>query len=176
MDAEKELLRPVEDHEIKEKGRIRRFVWLLVGFLLILLIASYILSSFAARSIVSNKVSGSIVKSQFGDVVFIDNTYETIKELYHTNEKEFRACLIGKYHNGNYMINDVFLPKVHFQDYDKVISSPCPEGTLLDMHSHPQQHCIFSDVDINGFSPDDKNTLLTVMCNDNEFIFHKKKI
>ncbi len=181
MTPEDELLRPVAKHEIKEKSKVWKYFWSFVGFILIILILSYMLSGYTVMSVIagkiaSEKVQDNVVISDYGDIIFQEEAYQELKELYHTNEKEFRACLFGDFHDGVYLINKLFLPTMHFQDYDQVVSSPCPTKTLLDLHSHPQDHCIFSDVDINGFAPTEENTLLTVMCNDNRFIFYKKTI
>lgn len=181
MNPEDELLRPVEDHELEPKSNIKKYFWMFISFILILLMASFMLTSYGVRSIIagradSEQIKASVIYSEFGKIIFIEDVYEELKELYHANEKEFKACLIGDYEEEMYLIYELFLPKTHFQDYDKVIASPCPDGTLLDMHSHPQQHCTFSGVDVNGFNPIEENTLLTVMCEDDRFIFHKKTI
>ena len=181
MNPEKELLRPVESHELEEKSKVWKYFWSFIGIVLVFLILSYMLTGYTVRSIIAGKansesVKNNIIESDYGRITFTEGTYEEIKELYYANEKEFKACLLGEYENNEYIINDVYLPKLHFQDYDQVVSSPCPKGTLLDLHSHPQEHCTFSDVDINGFQPEEENVLLSVMCSDDRFIFYKKAI
>lgn len=181
MNPEDELLRPVEEHEISEKSKVWKYFWSFVGLLLVFLIISYMLTGYTVRSIIAGKVNSEKVKenaveSEYGKIIFLPEVYEELLTLYYTNEKEFKACLIGEYDSEEYFINNIFLPKIHFQDYDQVVSSPCIEGTLLDMHSHPQQHCTFSEQDVNGFVPIEENTLLTVMCGDGRFIFLKKTI
>ncbi len=178
MSAEKELLRPIELHELEEKGKFKKHVWKLVSVLMIVLVLSYMLTGFTVMSIIagffdSAKIEGSTLNGEYGEIIFNSNTNKILSTLYNENEKEFRACVIGDYVEGKYVLDKVVLPTIHFQDYDQVVSSPCPKETLLDMHSHPQQHCIFSEVDINGFNPGNENTLLTVMCGDGRFIFHK---
>tara|TARA_Y100000310_G_C20699165_1_gene828077 strand:- start:4614 stop:5168 length:555 start_codon:yes stop_codon:yes gene_type:complete len=179
--AERELLRPVEDHELESGGNFWKYFWRAIGTLMIILIISYMLTNYTVMSIIAGRadsdvVSGNSLDSAYGSVVFSEGTYEKLKELYHANEKEFKACLIGDFSEGNYLISEVFLPKMHFQDYDRVLSSPCPEDTLIDMHSHPQQHCTFSQVDLEGFDPMNENTIMSVMCYDDRFIFHGKEI
>jgi len=178
MNPEDELLRPVEEHELEEKSKIKKYVWMVVGLFLILLMASFMLTGYSVRSIIagktnSEKIEASVINSEYGKILFVEGVYVELKELYHENEKEFKACLIGEYSDEVYLINDLFLPKMHFQDYDKVVSSPCPDNTLLDMHSHPQQHCTFSEQDLKSFQPINENTLLTVMCENDRFIFQK---
>ena len=46
MSAEKELLRPIEPHELEDKGNFKKYVWKFVGFFMILLILSYMLTGF----------------------------------------------------------------------------------------------------------------------------------
>jgi len=178
MNPEKELLEPIENDE---KSKFFKIIWKIVGIALIILTLSYMLTGYTVRNIIAGKadsqtIKDNTIKSDYGNIILTNEVYEELKSLYHTNEKEFRACLKGEYKNNNYNINTIYLPKIHFQDYDKVISEQCPLKTLLDMHSHPQQHCIFSEIDINGFTPVDEDTLLTVMCGDDRFIFYKKNI
>ena len=180
MNAEKELLRPIEPHELEKKGNFKKYFFRIIGFLMILLILSYMLTGYSVMNIIvgvfdSEKVENNLIESDYGDIIFSSRVSEVLSNLYHENEKEFKACVLGEF-NGDYILDKVFLPNVHFQDYDRVVSSPCPGGTLLDLHSHPQQHCTFSAQDLNGFSPMGENTLLTVMCGDGRFIFHKKEI
>lgn len=180
MNAEKELLRPIEAHELEDKGNFWKYVWRIVGIFMVLLILSYMLAGYSVMGVIvglfdSETVDGNVIESDYGDIVFGPRVGEVLSNLYHENEKEFKACVMGTY-NGGYVLDKVFLPNIHFQDYDRVVSSPCPEGTLLDLHSHPQQHCTFSAQDLNGFDPMSEDTLLTVMCGDDRFIFHKKEI
>ena len=178
MSAEKELLRPIEPHELEDKGNFGKYVWKVVGFFMILLILSYMLTGFTIMGAIagifdSEKIEDGYIGSNYGRMIFSPMASKVLTTLYYENEKEFRACVMGEYIEGKYILDTVFLPNIHFQDYDRVISSPCPKGTMLDLHSHRQQHCIFSEVDIKGFDPIEKNTLLTVMCGDGRFIFHK---
>lgn len=180
MNAEEELLRPIEPHELEKKGNWGKYFWRAVGVFMVLLILSYMLTGYTVRNIIagffdSEEIEENLIKSEYGDIFFDSRVSEILVSLYHENEKEFKACVLGDF-KGDYILDKVFLPNIHFQDYDQVVSSPCPEGTLLDLHSHPQQHCTFSAQDLNGFSPSSENTLLTVMCGDGRFIFHKKEI
>ena len=181
MNPEKELLRPVESHELEEKSKVWGYFWSFIGIVLVFLILSYMLTGYTVRSIIAGKadsesVENNVIESEYGRIVFTDEAYGKIKELYYANEKEFKACLLGDYDGSQYLINKVYFPKIHFKDYDQVVSNPCPEGTLLDMHSHPQQHCTFSKQDINGFVPAEESTLLVIMCADGRFVFSKKTI
>ena len=176
--AEKELLRPLEEHELLDKSSFWPHFWKAVGVFLVVLILSYMLTGYAVRSIIagrsgSEKISGGFLDSEYGVVVFSGDSYEKLKELYHANEKEFKACLLGDFSEELYFIDEVYLPEIHFQDYDRVVSSSCPEDTLIDLHSHPQQHCTFSQVDLEGFNPGNLNALMSVMCSDDRFIFPK---
>tara|TARA_Y100000310_G_scaffold213360_1_gene214288 strand:- start:23 stop:595 length:573 start_codon:yes stop_codon:yes gene_type:complete len=177
--AEDELLRPLEDHELVEgKEKAWKHIVKAIGVLLVILISSYMLTSYSIRSIIagmadSEKIESNKLESKYGTVLLSENVYHELRNLYHANEKEFKACLIGDFIEGNYKIKNIHLPKIHFQDYDKVISTSCPDSTIIDLHSHPQQHCTFSKVDIDGFVPKKDNAMLAVMCSDDRFIFHK---
>ncbi len=176
--AERELLRPVEDHELYGKSNFWKHFWKAISALMLIIILSYMLTNYSVRTILAGKmdsdvVSEGVLESEYGIVIFTNGVYAELRDLYHANEKEFKACVLGEYLDGQYILDELFLPKMHFQDYDQVISSPCPERTLIDLHSHPQQHCTFSEVDLNGFTPIEENTLLGVMCSDDRFILRR---
>jgi hypothetical protein len=176
--AESELLRPVEAHELHRRNSFWKYFWKAISALMLIIILSYMLTNYSVRTILAGKANSDVVNegvldSEYGMIVFTNGVYSGLKELYHENEKEFKACVLGEYLDGQYILDELFLPKMHFQDYDQVISSPCPDGTLIDLHSHPQQHCTFSEVDLNGFIPNEENTLLGVMCSDDRFILQK---
>ena len=177
MSVEKELLRPVEEHELPPQSKIWKYFWMLMGVLMIILIVTYTLTAYGVMNIIagkidSDKVKGDMIESEYVNIVFLEGVYDELEKLYHENEKEFKACLMGNMFDGEYLINSLYLPKIHFQDYDKVVASPCPDESLIVMHSHPQQHCIFSEVDLKSFDKRNKNMLMAVMCFDDRFIFH----
>ena len=177
MSVEEELLRPLKEEELPPKGKIWKYFWMIISILMIILIATYMLTAYGISSLIagridSEKVKGDVIESDYGDIVFLDGVYDGLRDLYHENEKEFKACLMGVVFDGEYLIESVDLPKMHVQDYDKVIASPCPDEALIEMHSHPQQHCLFSKTDLDGFDKRNKDRLMAVMCFDNRFIFH----
>jgi hypothetical protein len=98
--AERELLRPLEDHELEDGGNFWKHFWRAIGALMVILILSYMLTNYTVRSIIAGRadsdvVSGNSLDSRYGSIVFSEESYEILEGLYHANEKEFKACLKG---------------------------------------------------------------------------------
>ncbi len=173
-----DLLHPIEDHELRER-KLPKIIWKILAFIFLSIFVTYFVTTPRVLSMIpgllaSETLEANQIQTDYGIITFDEDILASLIGLYHANEKEFKACLLGHVDEEGYIINELFLPKIYEQDYDHVVSAGCPNETLLDLHSHPQQHCTFSAQDRNSFNPEDANTLLTVMCNDQRFIFFRK--
>ena len=107
---------------------------------------------------------------------FTLETYKTLKELFIQNEgREFKACVLGTKENVTYNLYRVFVPETYFQEFSKVVAAPCPAETLIDLHSHPLNHCIpsYHDVQVlKALKGKNSEIILGVMCNVGRFNFY----
>ncbi|MDD5254137.1 MAG: hypothetical protein PHG05_03485 [Candidatus Nanoarchaeia archaeon] len=167
-------LEPVENKLIK------KIIIILLALLLIILILSFLLTNPEIRVnikglIESSKINDEIIESGNITVIIPENLYDELLQIKQENaDVEFKVCLIADYDSGNYSVKEIYKPIIYTQEYSQVVSAPCPENALIDLHSHPYRHCSFSEQDINSFKQSkNENSLMMVMCEDNRFNIYK---
>jgi hypothetical protein len=111
-------------------------------------------------------------------IIFQNNTVHQLDELFKQNQKtEFRACLVGKIIDNQLIVNGIYIPTTYDQTVYSVTSAVCDINTIISLHSHPVDHCVFSEQDIRSYEQY-KNTnpdmILGLMCNNNRFSFYTK--
>ena len=77
--------------------------------------------------------------------------------------------------NGDYIINEIYIPKTYTQTSNEVVSEFCSKDTIVDMHSHPLKHCLPSEQDFNSFKSFKEisnNAIMSVMCERGRFNFY----
>ena len=175
----------IEDLEIEEEEKpsiFRKVFIMILGVFLILLLVTYfsfnpLIENVFIGLVKSDKIDNNIVKINSTNIlVFQSNTYNELLNIYDNNpEREFKVCLNGDIKNGDYYINEVFIPETYLQTHNQVISDFCPDKTIVDMHSHPLKHCIPSEQDFTSFSSfkeRNNNAIMSVMCERGRFNFY----
>ncbi len=109
-------------------------------------------------------------------VVFLPLVYEQLREIYLNQQtKEFSVCLQGKKEDMTYKITGLEIPNTYEQETFHVVADLCDSATLIALHSHPYQKCIFSEADIayyQAFAKINKDGLIGVMCEPTRFGFY----
>jgi len=165
----------MEEELIYEEPKWKKRITLIFGIIILLILLIYFLFG-NIFGIVEGLLESSDIKNNEvivdGNIklVFVNDSYNKLLDLYWNNlGKEFKACLMGK----DYVIDEIFLPKMFSQKSNQVISEVCPKGTLVDLHSHPDNHCLFSEEDINSFAKTKENfTIMAVLCEEDKFNFY----
>ncbi|MBT6505565.1 hypothetical protein HOK68_02195, partial [Candidatus Woesearchaeota archaeon] len=148
--------------------------------LIIIIIFSFVLSPNISLKFASNILSGNLKNNTFTvnstlKIILSENIKKELIQSYKQNKPyEIKLCLIGQIINGDYIINKIFHPKIIEQSVVHVISQGCPETTLIDIHSHPFDNCLFSNTDFNTYKRAKKTNeklLMGVMCSENKFLF-----
>ncbi|MFC1648412.1 hypothetical protein ACFL1B_03040 [Nanoarchaeota archaeon] len=184
MDPQEEWERA--EKELEEKGELQqsslwRYLRLGLSIILVILILTYILVDPNVRDVITGFFESSTVVDsvfEYGDktIVFDGTTYSQLVGLWQDNqEAEFRACLGGTVNKNKYVVDKILLPDIHSANVYRVISGPCPDNTIIDLHSHPFQRCIASQVDLNGLEIKKKTSpdlLLAVMCTEERISFY----
>ena len=88
---------------------------------------------------------------------------------------EFKVCLKGEIRENDYFIDELIVPEIYSQEYNKVISEPCDKDTLIDLHSHPFRRCLasFQDIlNIRRLKSVNEDILLAVMCEEDRFYLY----
>ena len=165
----------IKFEEVENKP-IKKIIIILIALLLIILILSFLLTNPEIRInikglIESSEINNEVVESGNITVIIPGNIYDELLQIKQENaDLEFKVCLFADYDSGNYSVTSIYRPIIYTQEYDKVVSAPCPEDTLIDLHSHPYLHCSFSEQDVKSFEQSkNKNSLMMVMCEDNRF-------
>ncbi len=173
-----------EDSFLEEKNsnRLKRSLTVVIAFLLILLIVSYVFASFGLGNILigllqSEKIEENKVRiNETSYLIFKGNCYSKLLRNYLKNEaKEFKACLIGKNIGNDYEITEIIIPKMLYQSFNQVVSEKCPLGTIADLHSQPYRHCIESSQDLKTkrfIHRTDPSRIMIIMCEKERFTFY----
>ena len=164
----------MEEHlETEPESKLRKYLTYILSIILIILIITLVFSQggffeqFTANKIENNKVN-------FKDKIieFEDNTYDQLIKIYLENQpNEIKVCLMGEINNNDITITKIIEPGIIHQEFSKVISSPCPEETIISMHSHPRKSCIFSEQDIKTFNQQNI-PMMGLLCDDNRMNFY----
>jgi proteasome lid subunit RPN8/RPN11 len=189
MHKEKQKLREagLDDLEIieLEESPLRRFLKKTYVIGLALFIILLLIVNTNAGYHIMNLVTGKLVSSRFEDytftlssgrtVFFTNETWNALLTLYRTNEQhEFAACLKGSIEEGNYMVDELYVPRTYKQDVYSVTSDICKDS-IIALHSHPPLKCLFSEQDIKYYevlkkeSPD---AMVALMCSENMISFY----
>ncbi len=164
----------IEDYEEEKPSLFKRVFIIIIGLFLLFLIISYF-SFLGVRGIFegiagSDKIEDNVIKFSEGKVIFENNTYENLLEIYNNDKgKEIKVCLQGYKENSNYYLTSLYIPKIYEQEVDRVVSEPCYDS-IVSLHSHPRLFCIPSEQDFKSFSMYDReNNLMIVMCSEKRF-------
>ena len=168
-------LEPIEE---ERESKSRKVMLILLSLFLIFLIVSLSLTASVGEIIISLVESATIedgLVEQEVTVHFENESYDILVSLYNENlAQEFKVCLFG-YYDGEYFVEEVYEPVIYEQAYDHVISEPCPDYTLIALHSHPYRHCTASAQDLSNLAVAQEvnpNALIGIMCEDDRFHFY----
>ena len=177
-----ELNKIPDEIEEERPNKFKKTFIILIAVFLIFLLVTYLTSNSLISNIFigliqSDKINNNIVGiNSTNNLIFQDNAYNNLLEIYDSNlELEFKVCLNGKIIDGDYYINDIYVPETYLQTPSKVVSDFCPDYTIVDMHSHPLKHCIPSEQDFQSFKlfkEKNNNAIMAVMCERGRFNFY----
>ncbi|MEK6923182.1 MAG: hypothetical protein AABW84_00590 [Nanoarchaeota archaeon] len=166
-----------DSEEYLNKLRKKQNIIKISGLILIVLILIYIFPrDILAGQILSDKLNDDLtIDLNNGKVIFQNNSYDKLLQTYLSEQQhEIAVCLIGEKQNNNYIITDLYEPKISSQSFTHVSSEFCSSETIILLHSHPFKHCTFSEQDIISFekfrerNPD---AIEGLMCEPDRFTF-----
>ena len=172
------------EQEIEEipQSKIKRVYIFILGLILVILISTYYISFYGVDEVLSGFIQSSKIDKnlslEFKDknIVFTKDVYNDLQKLYNENlELEFKVCLKGEIRENDYFIDELIVPEIYSQEYNKVISEPCDKDTLIDLHSHPFRRCLasFQDIlNIRKLKSVNEDILLAVMCEEDRFYLY----
>jgi hypothetical protein len=173
--------------ELEEESKpslIKRIVIGTISIFLILLIMSYLGVGSEIVHLLSGRLASYEIQEDHsinlkdGTNVFFDsNTYQELVSVWNENRlAEFKVCLSGIRNNNNYYISSITYPIIFEQSVFSVTAELCPEDTLIPLHSHPDNRCLYSRQDSRShkaFAKINPNSISSVMCSSTRFGFYQ---
>lgn len=163
-----------EEYEEKKKGPLV----IIVSIILILLMLTFLLPMERLGSIVESKKINSNYMIELDDdykIFFLKNVYEKVRDEYLNSSTEIKMCLLGETNNKMFVITDYYMPRIISSTYDSVTSEVCNTETIISLHSHPGEWCIFSKTDINSYKKlreRNNQSFIGLICGVDSFNFH----
>jgi len=143
----------IVEGEFEEEGG---GAWRVVsGLALALLVISYSVLNPSVREVVvslfESEQGRGVFEHDGKTVVFENNTWPLLVSLFKSSQRsEFKACLLGSLSGAEYRVGRVTIPRTYFKTVFKVVSEPCPPGTIISLHSHPYLRCVASQQDLSN--------------------------
>jgi len=148
---------------------------LLVGIALFLLLMVASLSFLDSLiGIVQSEVAqdAALVFSN-ATILFTNNTLQTLQTHFLENQhREIKACLFGVREGTSYTVEKIEFPDVIRANVVHVVSVPCKDDVLIDLHSHPIHQCLASAQDLLSYESlkrRNPSARMMVMCSKNRF-------
>ncbi|MBU4502516.1 MAG: hypothetical protein KKA79_08005 [Nanoarchaeota archaeon] len=178
----------LKDHEeiweqpIEEPSKFKKIFTIIAGSFLIFLMFSYVAMSYGMGDIIASLIDSETMEENRVKVdenmvlVFKGDSYKSLLETYLANEgQEFKACLVGELRKETYGITEIIIPEMSEQSFIHVRSEGCPDGTLVDLHSHPFRKCLESEQDLKTKEltlKTDPDRLFAILCEKDRFHFY----
>ncbi len=152
----------------------------LIGIVLIVLIFTYLtpeLPFYLQGRLATQEIQkDGTINLPNGRVVFNSTVYEQLRNLYTTTQThEFKACLEGEKVGQNYIVHALKQPAIYSESVYHVTSELCDSNTIIDLHSHPPEHCVVSEQDQKSqayFKTINPDAIGAVMCGEARFGFY----
>ncbi|MSR86250.1 hypothetical protein EXS74_02550 [Candidatus Woesearchaeota archaeon] len=159
-----------------EKTLWEKILILLLGlFLLFLLLGYFLFPLDTFASLIDSETIHDGLVEQDVTVRFENGSYEALLERYNEYlREEFKVCLLGNY-DGVYHVTSIYDVAMYEQAFDHVVSEPCPDETLIALHSHPYRQCLASAQDLKSLEKMQEvnpNGLIGIMCEAERFSFY----
>ena len=160
---------------------IKKIIIFSIAAFLLIIVLMYFLTTPTIRYILAGLIESETIEDfkvqlKTGNyLIFSNNTYQELLTIYDNNpELEFKVCLKGHIEE-DYIITSIFKPKIYLQTHNLVSAEPCPNDSLVSLHSHPLKHCLPSEVDLKNFNrlkQQNKDVLMAIMCEKHRFNFY----
>ncbi len=159
-----------EESEFQKK--IKRIITIVLAIGLVLLMLSFLVPSDVLNSLVSEKkLSGYELNYGNLTIEFSPEVYKNLTSHYFSNQMtELKFCLLGEISNNTYLVNSYYLPSILYKTPISVESQICNNDTIIDLHTHPLNDCVFSSQDIDTYNAMKNGRIIgMVMCNTHDF-------
>ena len=159
----------------------RRFLIFFAGVMVVGLFVSFAIFA-PVHGVVEGRLRSSVLENDivsFGgyNLNFASSVSDLLPSLYVDNQVnknvESAYCLVGnRTGEKDYSITDIYYPTMFDQTRTHVSFSPCPQNTVVMMHTHPFKSCLASDTDLNTLTQSQRtnpNVIMVIMCESMRF-------
>jgi len=169
-----------EDQEFLEEPKLKKILMFITTIFILFLIGSYFLLSYPLYPIIGSMSESKLIENNTIElnnfsIVFTNNTYEKLKEVYLQNQEvEISMCLKG-IKNKDYIITSIYQPEIIEQSFNHVTFKQCSQDSLIMLHSHPFKRCIASYQDIKTLKDRRKinqDNIMLIMCEIDRFTIY----
>ncbi len=176
-DVEKFEEENIEDDSPLKKFLKKTYIILMALFLVMLILGnsfagSHLVFLFSGK-IASTTLTNNTLSFQNKTIYFEPAIIEALNQLYNDNPKtEIKLCLTGKRQGDSYFVTGMYTPVIFKKDVFSVTSQICNTRTVLDLHTHPYLHCIFSNQDMKSYQEYRKynpDAIMALMCDIDRF-------
>lgn len=97
------------------------------------------------------------------------------KENYNKDSNKKINSQLSNYTKKIYKVYGFYIPKIFSNDVFSVTSQICNNKTIIDLHTHPILHCIFSEQDIKSYNQlkmSNPDLIMVLMCDEKRFNFY----
>ncbi len=148
-----------------------------IAVILILMIASLALFSVGVERVISvveaPRIGGNTIEMKGVRITLGENVLLRLRDEFLSHpEREIKACLYGNKKGTDYAITSITFPTVLSANVMHISTEGCPTSALIDLHSHPINQCIPSEVDINSYNArkgSNPDLVMMIMCNTDRF-------
>jgi hypothetical protein len=183
LDKAREEIEKITDEELeKEHSKNEKFRKLFIRALavfLVLLMLTFLYLGSPVYNYIFGLAGSSTIKEnnelEFKNEITVridDEVLIFLQELYNPLGDERAVCLMGEIKNDEYIVQSYYKPIIFDRGWNYVSHSPCTEGTIIMMHTHPFKRCAPSQTDKNTLRITQQTRpeiIMMVMCGKNRF-------
>ena len=171
----------IDNKEDMQESPLRRSLIIVIGVCMIFLVLSYTIYSNGNDEILLGLIGSVTLESNRINldnrtIEFEGNSFKTLVEHYVANDgKEIKVCFMGDKEGSRIRLRQVHIPEVYASSYNFVKAEPCPSGTLLSVHSHPNRRCMPSAQDMENYRQlkvSNPSLVVAVICDPGRLYFY----
>lgn len=183
QDEQAILQEALQEQDRPRAPRFNRFVIPIGSILLLLLLAGYFVFGPIDHTIRGQIASSALKDNEinFGEylLLFYNGTGAELESIYQEYQEvqlvETSVCLKGFIYNQTYAVQEIFRPRIIMATFNSVTFEPCPQDTIVMLHTHPYKSCLASDQDKETFAKNKENNpdlLMLVMCEERRYTLY----
>lgn len=181
---ERDILYEVLEEEDKDKVPFfNRVIVPGLSIIFMLVLAAYFIFGPIDHTIRGQIASNALEDNEinFGEhlLLFYNNTGEELESIYNEFQEEqlveTSVCLKGRIYNNTYAIQEIFYPKIFQATFTSVHFEPCPNDTIIMLHTQPYKSCLASEQDFITFEESkakNKKLLMLIMCEERRYTLY----